>query len=133
MQTDRFRRLRDHLVESRKIEDIFTLFLEDFAADPGFATRGRVVRSGLIEESLRRIGHELFGSREVDHLHLHEIEEESFFNGVVVIGLRLGIVIYFSDIGVGMSIFPSTVLSEEVHYSRFTVLCKVPGGDHSRS
>ncbi len=129
MQTDRFKKLRNHLVESRKFEDIFAFFLEDFAADPGFATRGQVVRSPLIEESLRRIGRDLFDSREVRHLHLHEIQEECFIHGVVVLGRRPGIVIYFTDVGVGLSVFPPTRASEEVHYSRFTIVCQVLGAD----
>lgn len=121
MDLSKLQKLKNMMLTAEEFGEPWKYFLDQFGEDQAFFDLGRPPEDdGLLRAILTRTGKELFGrDATLSHVHLVEIKKYNFIHGTYLIQGRLGSVIYFSDIGVGIAALLGKTLSAETLFVRF--------------
>ncbi len=103
MDLNRLSTLKEKLVDAEDFGDPWDFFFDHFGEDPEFFECGERTESSLLKAVLTRIGQELFGDdATTTEPTLVELQEHHFIHGSCFIQGRLTVVIFFSDIDMGL-------------------------------
>ena len=118
--------LKEKLMLSEDLSDVWNYFFDHFGEDPSFIALGDLQESELLESILERLGTELFGPEAtLQNLQLTLLREHNFAHGSCFLAGRLATVIYFAEVGMG-TIAVDDRPSGMTQYVRFTQMGVVP-------
>jgi hypothetical protein len=122
MNFKRWQELKQILTEEKDLSNIWSYYMDHFADHPEFINLGQRVQNQYIDAVVKTTCQQLFGQNvKITNSLLIHIPRHQFFHGPFQAGGRIGGVIFFEDIKVGLmgvsAQFPPT---SEVQYSRFT-------------
>ncbi|MEA5618139.1 hypothetical protein VB711_09870 [Cronbergia sp. UHCC 0137] len=122
MNFKRWQELKQILTEDKDLSNIWTYYMDHFADHPKFINLGNRVQNEYIDAVVKKTCQQLFGQNvKITNSLLIHIPRHQFFHGPFQASGRIGGVIFFEDIKVGLmgisAQFPPT---SEVQYSRFT-------------
>lgn len=127
MNFKRWQELKQILANEADLSKIWLFYMDHFGDHPQFIELGQPVRNAYIDEVIKKTCQELFGKnvKITDSLLIH-IPRQQFFHGPFQANGRIGGVIFFEDIKVGlMSVSAKFPPNDEVKYSRFTEVMKL--------
>jgi len=127
MKIYRLQKLKQKLMEEKDLSKIWLFYMDNFADHPEFTDLGKPVRNEYIDAVVHQTCQQLFGKNiKITNSLLIQIPEYRFFHGPFQAGGRIGGVIFFEDIKIGLfavsADFPST---DMVKYSRFTEVARL--------
>ena|SRR5258708_40226079 len=122
MNLGRLEKLKEKLTSSKNLGDIATYFFDHFGENPAFMDLGRPTKNATLESFIATIGGQLCGSNKVvvSHLMLVQVPNTHFIHGGCFINGRMGNVIYFDDIEVGLLALVATKPGGNTLFSRFS-------------
>ncbi len=113
-----------------QLAPVFKYFLTHFAEMPGFIQLGERVYRHPVEAIIEAVGNELhIDPGPINKLALIRIPEHHFVHGSFFIGFRIGGVIYFEDIEVGIMNLCEGLHSPDVKFVRFSDAHRRKPGD----
>jgi hypothetical protein len=120
MNFDRFPQLKQKVLQGADFSDTWTFYMDHFADLPEFTDLGEPKECAFLEAAVPKICQQMFKSaRRIEMMPIY-IAEYQFFHSPLQVDRRIGGVIYFEDVKVGLlavsDTFPPTDL---VRYSRF--------------
>jgi hypothetical protein len=128
MKIDRLQELKQKLMSIANLSEIWLFYMEHFADHPEFTDLGEPAYNEYLDSVIQKTCEQMFG-REVnitDFLPIY-IAEYGFFHAPFLVEHRIGGVIYFEDIKVGLiavsADYPPT---DAVNYSRFSEVLQLP-------
>jgi hypothetical protein len=124
MNLDRLQQLKQKLIQEKKLSTIWSFYMDEFADLPEFIEVGEPRANPFLEAVIQQICQKMFGkTSKIDDILIIYIAEYDFFHAPLQVEQRIGGVIYFADVNVGLlavsATFPPT---DEVKYSRFSGL-----------
>jgi hypothetical protein len=126
--------LKQKLQYEEDLTRIWLYFMDHFAEVGEFMALGEEARHPLVEAVVAQIGQQLFGADgAVSRLLLNQIAEQDFIHGGFALGGRLGGVIYFDDLRMGLLMVTDHPPSIEVKYARFSGRPLPKRGEPSRN
>ncbi|NJR14623.1 MAG: hypothetical protein HC785_02240 [Calothrix sp. CSU_2_0] len=133
MKIERLQELKQKLIDEKDLSKIWLFYMDNFADSPKFIDFGKPARNQYIDAIVHKTCQQLFGKKiKITNSLLIQIPEYRFFHGPFQAGGRIGGVIYFEDIKIGLfavsADFPPT---DAVKYSRFTEVVRLsePNGN----
>ncbi len=134
MKIERLQELKQKLTKGADLSIIWTFYMDHFADHREFTELGAPARNEYLDTILHKICQQMFGKTiKITDFFLIYIPKYQFFHGPFQVqGSKgsIGGVIYFEDIKIGLlavsGAYPAT---DEVKYSRFTEVMKLPGFD----
>src|SRR5258707_11765033 len=97
--------------------------MDHFGEDPEFIDLGEATRDPFLEAAIAQIAAQLFGGKRdvvVTKMLLTRLPEQQFIHGGIVLGGKMGNVLYFEDIHVGLLALIWSVEPSETKMARFT-------------
>jgi hypothetical protein len=128
MKIDRLQELKQKLTNEADLSHIWLFYMDNFADYREFTQLGEPAHNEYLDAVLHKSCQQMFGSTitVTSFLPIY-IAKHQFFHGPFQVEGRIGGVIYFEDIKVGLLAvsqeFPPT---DEVKYSRFSVKLSAP-------
>ena len=103
MDLSRLDTLKTLIVEAKEFAEPFNYFFDHFGEQRDFMREGERTQNSLLDEILKRLGENLYGEGApyVPGI-LTEIKDYHFFHGNCFVAGRLGVVIFFSDLDMGL-------------------------------
>jgi hypothetical protein len=122
MKVNRFKQLKKKLSEEKDLSKIWLFYMDHFADHEEFTNQGKRAKNSYIDLVLETTCEHLFGKRaKIKGFLLVHIAEQQFFHGGFDVDGRIGGVIYFEDINIGMcAISAESPPTEVMKYSRFS-------------
>jgi len=121
MDLAQLQQLKQQLLHEEQLSRIWLYFMDHFAEKVEFIAIGEEARDPLVEAVIAQIGQQLFGDDgAVSHLLLSRVAEQDFIHGGFALGGRVGGVIYFEDLHMGLLMVTDHPPSIEVKYARFS-------------
>jgi hypothetical protein len=122
MNTKRFEELKQKLSHEADLSEIWGFYMDHFADHLEFIELGQPAQNAYLDAVVHKSCQQIFGREmTITNPFLISIAEHQFFHGPIQVEGRMGGVIYFEDIKIGLlavsSEFPPT---DEVKYSRFS-------------
>lgn len=132
MKIERWQELKQKLTDEADLSTIWLFYMDHFADHPQFTDLGEPAHSEYLDAVIRTTCQQMFGRAKVhDFLSIY-IAEHKFFHGPFQVERRIGGVIYFEDIKVGLiavsADFPPT---DVVKYSRFSEKARLSVPHHN--
>ena len=133
MKIDRLQELKQKLTLEADLSHIWLFYLDHFADDPEFTELGEPAYNEYLDTVLHKTCKHLFGMaiKITDFFGIY-IAEYQLFHGPFQVKGRIGGVIYFEDIKIGLLAvsvdYPST---DAVKYSRFSFMIQQPASNHN--
>ncbi len=129
MKLDRLQELKEKLQNESNLSNIWTFYMDHFADHEEFTDMGEPAYNEYLDAIVHQISQQIFGSKiKITDFLLIYIKKYQLFHRPFQIKGRIGGVIYFEDIKIGLlavsAHYPPT---DEVKYSRFTEMMKIPG------
>lgn len=122
--------LKRMLVESNEFAAVWNKFMADFGDRREFMELGEPARSPLVESAVRQsVVHVLGPEAEVTGVLLLRLPEHHFWHGAVLLPGRMGNVLYFDDLGVGLLVLVMSMAGDN-RIIRFTA--RTPEGELQR-
>lgn len=128
MNIDRFQELKQKLTKEADLSNIWLFYMDHFADHPAFTDLGEPIYNEYLDAVIHKTCQQMF-DREVkitNFLPIY-IGEYHFFHAPFQAERRIGGVIYFEDIKVGLiavsADYPPT---DAVKYSRFSEVLQLP-------
>ncbi len=115
----RLEELKSRLTREKKLDKVWTFYMDHFADHAEFTELGQPTKHDLIEQVVPAISKQICGEKP-KNLFLIIIPEYNFIHGGFTVGKRIGGVIYFEETFAGMAALSDKPPSSLVHYSRFT-------------
>ncbi|BCL39728.1 hypothetical protein [Nostoc sp. MS1] len=128
MNIDQFQELKQKLTLEADLSVIWSFYMDYFADDPEFIELGEPKYNEYLDAVIHKTGEQIFGRviKITGFLPIY-IAEYGFFHAPFWAEQRIGGVIYFEDIKVGLiavsADYPPT---DEVKYSRFSEVMQLP-------
>jgi hypothetical protein len=95
--------LKQELLHAQDFKQIWSFFMDNFGEDPAFMKLGERVQDPMLEAIVKQICGQVFGKPvSLGHLLLTRLPEHEFIHGGLVVEGKLGMVLYFEDIQVGL-------------------------------
>jgi hypothetical protein len=131
MNFKKFQELKRRLVEGTNFSETWEFYMDHFTDSPKFIEMGQPVHCEELNEIVRATCQEMFNkSAKVDTSIVIHIPESKFFHGPIQVGKRMGGMMFFEDIEMGMiavsAEYPPT---PETKYSRFTIKLRMSSRD----
>ncbi|MBW4506939.1 MAG: hypothetical protein KME64_10550 [Scytonematopsis contorta HA4267-MV1] len=133
MKIDRWQELKQKLTNEADFSDIWLFYMDNFADHPEFTDLGKPAHNQYLNDVIHKTCQQMFGKKiKITNFLLIHIAEHKFFHAPFQVNGRIGGVIYFEDIKVGLlavsADFPPT---DAVKYSRFTEMMRLskPNGN----
>jgi hypothetical protein len=122
MNLDRLQDLKQKLMREPDFSNIWLFYMDEFADHPEFTDTGEAVANPFLEEAIPKICQKMFKkTMAVTDLLLISIPEHQFFHAPFLVEGRIGGVIYFADINMGLiAVAAESPPTAEVKYSRFS-------------
>ena len=96
--------LKDLLQTSDDYGSIFDFFFQNFAEESSFYEKGNPSMNPTLPKVIKAMGENFYGKNcRINGYRMTEIEEESFIHGTCSIEDCLTLVVYFSDINIGLA------------------------------
>ncbi|MBE9053530.1 hypothetical protein IQ243_24620 [Nostocales cyanobacterium LEGE 11386] len=128
MNIDRWQELKQKLTIEPDLSDIWLFYMDHFADHPKFTELGEPIYNEYLNSVIQKTCQQIFGTaiRITDFLPIY-IAQYGFFHAPFQVQRRIGGVIYFEDIKIGLiavsADYPPT---DEVKYSRFSEIMQLP-------
>jgi hypothetical protein len=133
MKIDRLQELKQKLANEADLSNIWVFYMDHFADHPKFTDLGKPAHNEYLDAVVRKTCQQIFGNtKKVTNFFLIHIPKYQLFHGPFQVEGRIGGVIYFEDIKIGLlavsADFPPT---DAVKYSRFSEIMRLsaPNGD----
>jgi hypothetical protein len=122
MNIERLQELKQKMINDKDLSQIWLFYMDHFADHQAFTELGKPAHNDYLDVVLQKTCQQMFGKAiTITNLFLIYIAEYQFFHGPFQVEGRIGGVIFFEDIKVGLlavsSEFPPT---NAVNYSRFS-------------
>jgi hypothetical protein len=113
--------LKGKLLHDKMLAPVWEYFFDHFAEDSEFIALGERATHQLVETIVAEVGKQMFGREGVvNSLLLTRVPDQQFLHGCLIIGGRVGGVIYFEDAQIGLVAMADKPPSIEVKYARFS-------------
>jgi hypothetical protein len=113
--------LKGKLLHAKDFNEVSTFFFDHFGDHPAFIALGERVEDDFLESILLQVGTQLFpGPIVLERLLLTRLAEQGFVHGGFTLNGRLGSIIYFEDVRVGLIAVVLSVSPSETRLARFT-------------
>ncbi|MBD2435396.1 hypothetical protein [Nostoc sp. FACHB-110] len=128
MNSDRFQELKQKLTLEADLSNIWLYYMDNFADHSEFIDLGAPTPNQYLDSIIHKTVEQIFGRaiKITNFLPIY-IKEYNFFHAPFQVERRIGGVIYFEDIKVGLIAisvdYPST---DVVKYSRFSEVLQLP-------
>jgi hypothetical protein len=122
MKLERLQELKKKLRYEKNFSDIWSFYMDEFADHEEFTDLGEPAENLFLEATIPAVCNQIF-ARDImiSNLLIISIPEHQFFHAPFMVERRIGGVIYFADINMGLlavsADYPPT---DEVKYSRFS-------------
>ena len=128
MNIKRLEKLKQKLTTEADLSNIWLFYMDNFADHAEFTDLGKPVYNQYLDAMLHSNCQQIFGKKiRITNFFPIHIAEYNFFHAPFQAGKRIGGVIYFEDIKVGLiavsAHYPPT---DEVRYSRFSEIMQLP-------
>jgi hypothetical protein len=134
MDLSRLQELKRRLVHDKDFMKVWEFFLDEFATDLAFIELGEPVRDEPLETTIAHVGLQMFPRDATATLvRLIRLADQQFVHGNVNVAGRVGGVLYFEDIRVGLVAVCDHLPSDETKFARFSTMPYKPGGKPSRN
>ncbi len=122
MNINRWSELKQNLTDESDLSQVWEFYMDHFADHAEFTELGEPAHHDYLAAIVHKSCQQIFGNAiTITNFFLIHIAEHQFFHGPFQVGGRIGGVIFFEDIKVGLlavsADFPPT---DAVKYSRFT-------------
>jgi hypothetical protein len=127
MKIERLQELKQKLTNEADLSRIWLFYMDYFADHPEFTELGQPAHNEYLDVVIHKNSQMMFGSTiKITNFLLIYIAEYQFFHGPFQVDRRIGGVIYFEDIKIGLlavsADFPPT---DAVKYSRFSEVARL--------
>ncbi|MDZ8056338.1 MAG: hypothetical protein RMX68_024465 [Aulosira sp. ZfuVER01] len=128
MNIDRFQELKQKLTSVADLSDIWLFYMDHFADHPQFTDMGKPTHNEYLDTVIHKTCQQMFGRavKITDFFPIY-IAQYHFFHAPFLVERRIGGVIYFKDIKIGLiavsADYPPT---DAVKYSRFSEVLQLP-------
>jgi hypothetical protein len=127
MKIDRLPELKQKLTNERDLSQIWSFYMDHFADHPKFANLGEPAHNEYLDTVIHKTCQLMFGkTAKITNSLLIYISKYQLFHGPFQAGGRIGGVIYFKDIKIGLlavsADYPPT---DVVKYSRFSEVLRM--------
>ena len=133
MNIDRLQELKQKLTNDADLSDIWLFYMDHFADHPEFTELGQPTYNEYLDGVLHKICQQIFGRAiKITDFLLIYIAKYHFFHGPFQVERRIGGVIYFQDIKIGLiAVSADSPPTDAVKYSRFTEMIQLsaPNGN----
>ncbi|MBW4506285.1 MAG: hypothetical protein KME64_07215 [Scytonematopsis contorta HA4267-MV1] len=131
MNFKRLQELKQKLTNEGDLSNIWSFYMDHFADHPEFTELGKPAKNEYLDAIVRKTCQQIFGSKKkVTNFFLIYIPKFQLFHGPFQVEGRIGGVIYFENIKIGLlavsADFPPT---DAVKYSRFTEIMQLSSPD----
>ncbi len=122
MNIDRLQELKQKLKNEANLSPIWLFYMDHFADHPEFTELGQPAHNDYLDAVLHQICQSMFSSAiTITNFFLIYIAEYQFFHGPFQVEGRIGGVIYFEDVKIGLLALSSEFSPNDVvQYSRFS-------------
>lgn len=127
MKIDRLQELKQKLTSEADLSHIWLFYMDHFADDPEFTELGKPAYNEYLDAVLDKTCKHLFGSaiKITDFFGIY-IAEYQLFHGPFQVKGRIGGVIYFEDIKIGLlAVSADDPPTDAVKYSRFSKMIQL--------
>ncbi len=133
MKIHRLHELKQKLTNEADLSNIWLFYMDNFADHPKFTDLGEPAYNEYLNTVLHKTCEQMFGrSIKITDFFLIYIAKYRFFHGPFQIQGRIGGVIYFEDIKIGLvavsADYPPT---DVVKYSRFSEIIQLSGSNRN--
>ncbi len=127
MKIERLQELKQKLTNEADLSHIWLFYMDHFADHPEFTELGETIYNEYLNGVLHKICQQIFGRAiKITDFFLIYIAKYHFFHGPFQVERRIGGVIYFEDIKIGLiavsADYPPT---DAVKYSRFSEMIQL--------
>lgn len=127
MKIERLQELKEKLTSEKDFSNIWNFYMDRFADHPEFTDLGNPAKNKYLDTVVRKTCQEMFGNKiKITNSLLIKIAKYKFFHGPFQVDGRIGGVIYFEDINIGLLAvsvdYPAT---DMVKYSRFSEVARL--------
>ncbi|WP_373527996.1 hypothetical protein [Nostoc sp.] len=127
MKIDRLQELKQKLTHVADLSHIWLFYMDHFADQPEFTELGEPAYNEYLNAALYKTCQQMFGGEiKITDFLLIYIAPDHLFHGAFQVGGRIGGVIYFEDIKIGLlavsADYPPT---DAVMYSRFSQMIQL--------
>ena len=134
MDLSRLEELKRRLVHETDFMGVWGFFLDEFATDMAFIDLGEAVRDETLEATIHHVAAQMFPRPAMAiMIRLIRLADRQFVHGNVNVDGRIGGLIFFEDIRVGLIAVSEHVPSDETKFARFSTMPYKPGGRPSRN
>ncbi len=121
MQIELLQELKQKLTNEADLSKIWLYYMDNFADHREFTQMGEPARNEYLDVVLQKNCEQMFGKAiKINKFLLIYIAKYQFFHGPFQVEGRIGGVIYFEDIKIGLCAVSANLATNEVKYSRFT-------------
>ncbi len=120
MDLVRFRELKRKLLHDKELPPVWAFFLDHFGENIEFMQLGERTENEFLYSLIATVGKQLFGTVIVSRICLARLPEHQFIHGGFTMGGRVGGLIYFEDVEVGLLAVSDIPPGIETKYVRFS-------------
>ena len=134
MDLSRLQELKRRLVNDKDLMKLWGFFLDEFAANLEFIEQGAPTQDQSLETTIAHIALQMFPrDGNVTMTRLVKLPDQHFIHGSVNVAGRVGGVVYFEDIRVGLVAVSDLFPSDETKLARFSTAPYKPRRKPSRN
>ncbi|BAZ02924.1 hypothetical protein NIES37_69370 (plasmid) [Tolypothrix tenuis PCC 7101] len=133
MNIDRLQELKQKLTHEADLSNIWLFYMDHFADHPQFTDMGEPTHNEYLDTVIHKTCHQMFGRaiKITDFISIY-LAKYHFFHGPFQAERRIGGVIYFEDIKIGLiAVSADDPPTDAVKYSRFSEVLQLP--THNRN
>ncbi len=127
MKIERLEELKQILTSEKDLSKIWDFYMDHFADHPEFTDLGNPAKNKYLDTVVRKTCQEMFGNKiKITNSLLIKIAKYKFFHGPFQVDGRIGGVIYFEDINIGLlAVSADSSNNGMVKYSRFSEMARL--------
>lgn len=104
MTTSNFKTLKQLLISEENFSDVFDYFFKHFGENQNFYELGELSSNEMLFTVLKATGKNFYGEKcKIANARLTEISEQNFIHGTCFLEENLVLVIYFTDLNLGLA------------------------------
>ncbi|MDF5721925.1 MAG: hypothetical protein PUP91_15875 [Rhizonema sp. PD37] len=133
MKIDRLQELKQKLTFEADLSHIWSFYMDHFADDPEFTELGEPADNEYLDAVIHKTCQHLFNRAiEITGFFLIYIAEYQLFHGPIQVKGRIGGVIYFEDLKIGLlAVSADDPPTDAVKYSRFSEMIQLSAPNHN--
>lgn len=127
MEIQRLEELKEKLTSENDFSKIWNFYMDNFADHAEFTDLGHPGKNKYLDTVVRKTCQEIFGHKiKITDFLLIKIAKYKFFHGPFQVDGRIGGVIYFQDINIGLlAVSADNSNNGMVKYSRFSEMARL--------